>query len=138
MIGHIHAMFKEWGDAKRRILRGSDRHPTHPKIDGWAQSFAGKVMEDHVRAGAGNRDQHYPEVFEGTALDIARALKGADEALSNVAYVHYVLTVPVKRKVVWYGESIAKPVSLRDYWATIDRLHYWTAGRLDVCTKKAG
>lgn len=137
MIGHIGAMFRDWGDAKRRIWRGRDGHPITPHVDGWAQSFAGKLREEGEGATEGYRRQRFDEVFVGAALDVRRAMEGVDEELNCAAHIHYVIPGPLKTKIHAYAETIGKEVSTRDHFLNIDRLHYYVAGRLDVCTKKS-
>jgi hypothetical protein len=114
-----------WGRQKRRIWSGMDWY-LNPKgarqqhIDGYAESFLGRILEEKVSAGeAGPSRQKWAEVFWGDALDVARVIPGLPEMPYAVLHLHYVfdpefgLTVNRKARLLnidrtTYGEHLAR------------------------------
>jgi hypothetical protein len=128
-----------WGAAKRRIWSGGDWHIDRSGIkqrhvDGYAQSFLGKLVEE--RYGAGHRQimnaQFWQEVFCGDALTVQRTLPGMPEAAFAVVHMRYVfspdLGLTAQDKAALLG------VTVRAYWLALARAEMWIWARLDAET----
>lgn len=147
MIDAINEMFQVWGAQRRAMDFGADQ--------GWLERCVVAKFRDsqyerkqdnwfrvHQRTAKGADDfaprpiQFTEEGHRGEGLAIAVAMRkepAAPEALQAIAYLKYVIFCPV-----WYEGSADKYKSQRvglsttEYWRYIDRLHYWTAARLDA------
>lgn len=128
MLGQIDAMCRDWGAAKRRILLGTN---SVGDPSGWpTRSILGKIREEAEGAANTPVRQFFQEVMYGNALDIARALDGISFGHYSVAWIHYVIYKPVKRKVLLLAQIQEKPISVRSYWLKVDGLHHFIQGRL--------
>lgn len=135
-----------WGRAKRRIWRGADWHmrvhierdangksekvlTRHWHVDGYADSFMGRLMEDKMGAGQGKRSQHWPEVMYGDALEVQRAMPGMPELPSDALHMHFVFDpewgLTARRKAALIG------LKERAYWEALGRAEFWIYARLD-------
>lgn len=144
MIDAIHEMFQVWGAQQRGIENATDQ--------GWLErsviakfrdsQFEPKADTGATRTARGKDSmtvhpvQFTEEGHTGPGLQIAVAMRRepfAPEELQAIAWLKYVVFVPS-----WYDGSSDKYKSTRvglsstEYWRYIDRLHYWTASRLDA------
>jgi hypothetical protein len=139
MIGAIHDMCYVYGVQVRRKQLGGYFHDQGFHFDGSAvRSFIEKMRAERDGANANQVRQHFAEVLEGDALDIRRAAVGLPEYLSYLLDLHYVVPrgfAPTKQKIDAMSELFpAKVKGKRGYYAGLDRLHTWIAGR--ICTQE--
>lgn len=135
MIAWVKEVLIVWGLQKRRIEAGGVAYEVDGQkkwhADGWPpRSIQGKSKDEGEGASHTADGQHYPEGLTGEALNVARALYGAPEALRNLAREHYVIPKadsPVKEKMHRLGYRDKKA-----YYADLGKLHVWIAARWDV------
>lgn len=132
---------RHWGSQKRRIWRGADWHEKiwmtvegidgrrFWHIDGYAESFMGKLQDEKMGATQGRRRyQHWPEVMWGEGLEVQRALTGMPLTPFDCLHLHYVfdpewgLTGRKKSALLNLAESA--------YWKALDRAEFWIMARL--------
>ncbi len=124
---------QHWGRAKRRLWHGAEWYVSYTggrrrHVDGYAESFMGRLMEDKMGAGQGARHQHWPEVFGGDALDVQRILPGIPELPHAVLHLHYVFDPEFNLKV----RQKAVLVEIREtrYWEALRHGQLWVLARL--------
>lgn len=101
----------------------------HWHVDGYADSFMGRLMEDKMGAGQGKRSQHWPEVMFGDALEVQRSLPGMPELPSDALHMHFVFDPE-------FGLTASKKAALiglkeRAYWEALGRAEFWIFARLE-------
>lgn len=117
-------MCRVWARQKLRVITGLD-HGGH--VDGWATTTTlGKLREEREGASHGRAGQHFPEVFTGDGLRIARALIGMPELPLIVFQRHFLLTGPVADKAADVGISPSR------FYTELDHAYYWIAAKLET------
>ena len=103
---------REWAQVRRRILGLDDpqmRGATAAEFVGAVRSTLGARRDLHAGAvSLGRIEQHYPEVYEGQALDVHRAYRAMRTELKDILDVHYVARAPVAEKAAALAMSPAK------------------------------
>lgn len=144
---------RAWGSQKRRMWRGADWHlkvhlaqnatgqlgavaTKHWHVDGYSESFMGRLMEDKMGAAQGRRRyQHFPEVYWGDGLEVHRAIPGMPEMAYGVLHLHYVFDPE-------FGLNARRKAALlslkeRAYWEALGRAEFWVYARLDPARNQA-
>lgn len=141
MIDWVDAACKSWGDCTRWMLDVSTNPKRH--IDGYPTRDTIEKARDgllNVRA-SGLATQQFGEVRAGSALEVARAMRGAPDATPSVLPMPYPLTVtmhaqyvarmpnPVKRAAI-VSEFLRAEIGVRGYWNYVHDCHVWLSARL--------
>jgi hypothetical protein len=117
-----------WGRQKRRAWAGHSEWYLDSKglrkvhVDGYAQSFMGKMMAERGGFLQGAIHQHWDEVYWGEGLDVQRVLPGMPEAeytalhLMRVFDPEFGLTVPKKAALAGMKLTTFKEAALRAEW----------------------
>jgi hypothetical protein len=123
-----------WGRQKRRIWAGGDWYRDHKgmkrlHVDGYANSFLGRVLREREGTGQGALTQHWAEVLWGDALDVQRNIGGMPIACFDCLHLRYVFDPE-------FGLSAAAKATLVDlptrvYWEALQRAEWWLWSRLD-------
>lgn len=122
---------RKWGRQKRRVWYGGERYEGGGwHVDGWAQSFLGRVQDERVAAGSGSiaDRQQWPEVYRGEGLEVQRAVIGMPELPVLVIHLHYVFDPEFGLSVKVKAANLSMPV--RDYWRTLNDGEAWVWARL--------
>jgi len=123
-------MIRTWAREKQRIATGCRVVPPSSAdenegkhFDGWPSTSICASMFEGGRGGPVH--QHFPEVFEGEALVIWRALVGAPIEVFEVIHVHYLTPPPTHRRAAQLG------LSERAYYNQLERAYFYLAGRIE-------
>lgn len=135
MIDWVHNACQAWGDCTRWML--ADTGEGYPTRDTISKAQDGLL---NVRA-SGLASQHFGEVRVGTALAVARAMRGAPSDTPSIPPMPYDLTVtmhaqyvarmpnPMKRAAI-VSEFIRVELPVRRYWEFVHDCHVWLSARL--------
>lgn len=115
---------REWARERRRVL-GLDEPRLASEILGAIRSTLGQRRDLHAGAVSyGRVEQHFPECYQGEALDVHRAYRSARPELKDILDVHYVARGPIGVK----AETLA--VSVRTYWHRVGMAKTFVEGWL--------
>lgn len=127
-----------WGRQKRRIWEAGESYVNAENrarrhVDGYADSFMGRIKDERVAAGYGRFAQHWEEVFWGDGLDVQRAIVGMPVSNYDALHLKYVwnpefnLTWPQRAGLIGMKERV--------FWDAVGRAEFWIFARLDpsVC-----
>jgi hypothetical protein len=84
-------------------------------------------------AAGGPRAQQFLEVRRGDALAIARAMAIAPHmplVLTAHMWAQYVIHGHARQKLPGLSRYLGRVITVAEYWRSVDRAHYWLAGRL--------
>jgi hypothetical protein len=122
-----------WGRQKRRIWVGGDWYVDGEGLrrhhaDGYAQSFLGRLLEERDGTGQGARNQHWPEVLWGDALEVQIALTGMPVICYDVLHLHFVFDPEFGLTAARKAELAQ--ISRRSYWDVLQLAELRVWGRL--------
>ena len=126
---------QRWGRQKRRLWAGGDWYRDHRGIqrrhvDGYANSFLGRLLEEREGASQGILTQHWEEVLWGDGLDVQRALHGVPLLYFDVMHLHYVFDPEFGLTAARKSELLGL-ASRRTYWSALDRGEFWVFSQLE-------
>lgn len=125
MIDWLERPCKDWGACTRYLLAETNEgFPGRDPIQ--------KAREGMLSLGEGTINQHFPEVRLGDALAIQRTLVYPSPMPLDflaVLWTYYVAKGPVTQKLIPLSHYLHRPLELKDFWHTIDRAHWFIAGR---------
>jgi len=85
--------------------------------------------------GSGTINQHFPEVRIKDALYVQRALFHPTPMpidMMAAMWTYYVAKGPVTKKLIPLSHYLNRPIDIKEFWHTIDRTHWYIAGRWDT------
>lgn len=122
-----------WGSQKRRIWSGGDWFTDHEgkkqhHIDGYAESFLGKLLAERDGTGQGARRQHWPECMWGEGLEVQRNLPGMPILCFDVIHLRHVFDPEFGLTI----KALAALVSIepRVFWSALEAAEWWVWARL--------
>lgn len=123
-----------WGRVKRRLWQGEERYPTKGKndlhVDGYAQSFMGRIQDERVAAGQpGASRQRWDEVYWGDALDVQRAIVGMPLNTYDALHLKYVWDPDFN--LTWSARARIIGLKERVFWEAVGRAEFWIYARLE-------
>lgn len=131
----------KWGRVKCRIWRGEGdwyvtvedgqvRKQRH--VDGYAQSFLGRLLDERYAGRDPNVRQHWPEVYWGEALDVQRGILGMAEGAFRALHLRYVFDPDFGLSA--RDKARLLRLSIAEYWRNVDRGETWIWAKLDENT----
>jgi hypothetical protein len=124
----IRATIARWGRQKRRIWAGHGGAYVDSKglrkvhVDGYAESFMGKLMEEREGCGQGTIRQRWEEVMWGDGLDVQRHIVGMPAAAFDAVHLQYVfdpefgLTIERKARLIGMKRTAYTEAVVRGEW----------------------
>lgn len=98
-------------------------------VDGYANSFLGRLLREREGAGQGAVCQFWAEVLWGDALDVQRNLPGMPLTCFDVLHLRYVFDPEFGLTANAKAALIDLPTRL--YWVALERGELWLWSRLD-------
>lgn len=118
----------DWGRSKREIIIAGDGWPK--------ENWLAKVRRDREGAGQSGgvrRGGHYPEVWRGEAIRVARAQQYLTEKQRVVLYAHYVVTTDVAgNRLHAKTKCFRLGLSRREYYRQLEAAHQRILALWDV------
>lgn len=118
----------DWVDSRCRLWGLARRH-LDLKLESWPESVWARIRDGIPPESFAERN--FPEVFTGDALLVRRAIPALTDRQRAHIYVHYVVPVPTKEKILRLGHS------RENYYQMLAASHRRLANMMDYTLTKS-